>query len=302
MAEESRPWPGTTVGDAGPYSDDDWDDIREAQCGSGLAPYNNRGVIRNWLNELEVTDGGANTADVDTGAALVHGKDYFHTAPVINLNIPNSVGAWREDLVCLRSDWTLQTIRIFRHANPADTVAYPAPTQNDGVEWEIPLAAVRINAAGVITLITDLRDYVSDLLQPKQLQVMPKNDDGLDAVVSYHSGVRLSLGEMCNFEFMVPLDFTGLVAVYLRFVPYTTGSVTYSAWMRAGACGELLTTVQDSIITAVAAVTQNIVECEDVTAGFAGLAAGDQVGFTVRNDNVVGDEDIMVVQLDFRYA
>lgn len=165
MAEESRPWAGTTLGDAGPYSADDWDDVWGILFGSEAAPFNNQGVIGDWLNELEVTDGGANIADVDTGAALAHGKFYRNTA-IVNLAIPNSVGAWREDLVCLRSSWAAQTIRIYRHANPADGVGYPAPTQTDGSCWEIPLAAVRINNAGAITLITDLREYVHHLILP----------------------------------------------------------------------------------------------------------------------------------------
>jgi len=301
MAEQSFPWAGTAIGDAGPYSDDDWDDIWEVLFGSGASPYNDRGVIKNWANELAGTDGGANTFDVATGAALVHGKFYKNTA-VVNVNIPSSVGAWREDLICLHQSWLTQTTRIYRHANPADGVGYPAPTQTDGSCWEIPLWAVRINNAGAITLITDLRDYVSDLMQPKQLQVWPKNISGVDVVKNYHPGISLDpTDDECGFEFMVPLDFKGLVAVYLRFIPETTGSVTYSIWMRAGGCGENCTAVGDNLIDAVATVIADIVECEDITAAFDGLQAGDQVGIVVRNTFLVDDEVIVVVQLDFRY-
>lgn len=168
MSEESWPWPGTTVGDAGPYSDDDWDNMWETLYGSGVAPYNNKGVIRNWLNELAVTSPGVNAANVATGAALVHGKFYRNTAVVNVVGIPSAPGGaghtWREDLICVRSSWVAQTIRVYRHANPADEVAYPAPTQTDGTCWEIPLAAVRINAAGTITLITDLREFAYNLM------------------------------------------------------------------------------------------------------------------------------------------
>lgn len=159
MTQRSWPWPGTTVGDAGPYSADEWDDMFEMRFGSGAAPFNNMGVLPRWANELEVTDPVvANRVDVDTGAAIVHGKHYDNDA-VVNVFVATSVGAWREDLICLRAVWALEYVQIARHSNPADGVAYPAPTQTDGVTWEIPLAAVRIDNAGVILSVTDLREY-----------------------------------------------------------------------------------------------------------------------------------------------
>lgn len=286
MVEESRPWPGTTVGDAGPYSDDDWDNIWEVVFGSGASPYNDRGVIRNWANELEVTDGGANTADVDTGAALVHGKFYKNDA-VVNVTVPSSTpGNWREDLICLQSSWVAQTIRIARHANPAENVGYPAPTQTDGVTWEIPLAAVRIDSFGTITLITDLRDYVSDLMQPKQLQIDPLIG-GAGAPVftqfNLHCGVALDNdNDEAGFEFVVPDDFKSLVEAEIRFIPEVSGNIDWDTTMRAAACGEAAQTHSDSCSGAALAVTADEIECLDLSTCFDGIMAGDSVGFIWR--------------------
>lgn len=162
MVEESRPWPGTVVGDAGPYTDDDWDDIWEALFGSGTtgSGREDKGVIRNFLNELEVT-GVATPVQVDTGSALVHGKYYRNTTPV-NVNVPIPTVAVRIDMIVLRSNWIAQTTRIYRIAG-VEGGGEPALVQNDGVTWDIPLARLDVNLAGVIT-VTDRRVWLYQLM------------------------------------------------------------------------------------------------------------------------------------------
>jgi len=181
MTERSWPWPGVALGDAGPYSDDEWDDMFEMRFGSGEgADYRNRGVIRNWANELEVIDPSiANQVNVDTGAALVHGKHYDNDAVVNIVGIPNSGAPWREDTILLRSLWATQTIRIYRHQNTGgDGVGYEIPASVDGTVWYIPLAAVRIDAAGAILSVTDLREYAYHRMQ------------GAPAVRAYHNAAQ----------------------------------------------------------------------------------------------------------------
>lgn len=305
MAELSRPWAGAVLGDAGPYSDDLWDDIWEILYGSGTAPYNDRGVIRNWANELEVTDGGGDEVDVDTGAALVHGKFYQNTA-VVNVVLPIAVGIWREDLICLQCDYAAQTIRIFRHNNPADVAGYPPPLQNPGVIWEIPLAAARIDNGGNIIGVTDLRDYVSDLMQPKQLQVRPglmAATGGEWGLFDHHHGVQLdTAGEEAYLEFMVPLDFLQLISGHVRFGVAQNGTLDWTVDMRAGPCGGDLSAVADTATADGVVLTHNEIHCLDITSALDGLAAGDEVGMTFRVDALLaGTTDILVLLLDFRY-
>ena len=108
-----------------------------------------QGVLLGWLNNLEVTDGGVDTATVDTGAALTYGVWYENTSAV-NININAYRGG--NCLIVARAVWATQTVRVVARA-------VGALTQTPGVTYEIPLANVAINGAGAITLITDTRDY-----------------------------------------------------------------------------------------------------------------------------------------------
>ena len=108
-----------------------------------------QGVIPGWLNDLEVTDGGVDTATVDTGAAFLYGVWYENDAAV-NVNINAYRGG--NCLIVVRASWAAQTARIVARA-------VGALTQTAGVTYEIPLANVAIDGAGAITLITDTRDY-----------------------------------------------------------------------------------------------------------------------------------------------
>ena len=108
-----------------------------------------QGVLRLWENELEVTDGGVDTATVDTGAAFTYGVWYENTSAV-NININAYRGG--NCLIVARAVWATQTVRVVARA-------VGALTQTPGVTYEIPLANVAIDGAGAITLITDTRDY-----------------------------------------------------------------------------------------------------------------------------------------------
>lgn len=104
----------------------------------------NRGVLDGWLNELIVTDGGGLNAAVDTGAAIDYGF-WFENDASVNVACPNNSVVH----VVVRVSWAAQTARL------AQVVAL---VQNPGVTYDIPLAEVT-TLAGVITLITDEREY-----------------------------------------------------------------------------------------------------------------------------------------------
>ena len=79
MAESSKPWDGTVVGDAGPYDADTWREIAFYVLNSGE---DDRGIFPNYLNELRVyvSAGPPDTVYVSTGGALVHGIYYYNDA------------------------------------------------------------------------------------------------------------------------------------------------------------------------------------------------------------------------------
>ena len=141
MAERSRFWDGSTVGDAVSITDDELMDrfFRALLNGTG-----NQGVLFGWLNELEVTDGGGLNASVDTGGAILYGLGYSSDA-VETVVLPDNSTVW----VVVRRDWAVPQARLTQVA---------ARVQNPGVTYDIPLAQVT-TLAGIITLITDGRDY-----------------------------------------------------------------------------------------------------------------------------------------------
>lgn len=146
MTERSRFWDGSTTGDAVSITDDELMNrvFRALLNGTG-----DQGVLQGWLNELEVTDGGVDTATVDTGGAIVYGFWYENDAA-----LDVDIAAYRGGncLIVARASWAAATVRVVARA-------VGALTQTAGVTYEIPLANVAINGAGAITLVTDTRDY-----------------------------------------------------------------------------------------------------------------------------------------------
>jgi hypothetical protein len=156
MAERSRFWDGNAVlGDDGPYTQTHLHDqfFRSVLNGTG-----NRGPLRNWRNNLEVT-GVSSPVSVDTGGACVYGGLYdSDSAVTVSIPTPAS-GLSRYDLIVVRRDWNTQTIRIARVAGVAAAApAIPTPTQTAGTIYEIPLATILVDDAGTIT-VTDAREF-----------------------------------------------------------------------------------------------------------------------------------------------
>lgn len=158
MAERSRFWDGNAVlGDDGPYGQTHLHNqfFRSILNGTG-----DRGVLRNWRDELLVS-GGTSPVSVATGGAVLYGFLYDNDAAA-SVSIPTpSAGNSRYDLIVVRADWAVQTARIARVAGVAAAApAVPTVTQTVNVTWEIPLATVLVTDAGVITL-TDTRDFAA---------------------------------------------------------------------------------------------------------------------------------------------
>ena len=113
----------------------------------------NQGVLLNWLNDLEVTDGGGLNATVDTGGAFSYGV-WFENDAAVNVAIGNNTTEW----VVVRASWAAQTARL-------TAIAPGAFTQNPGVTYDVPVAQVT-TVAGAITLIVDVRDYCEFSTEP----------------------------------------------------------------------------------------------------------------------------------------
>jgi len=154
MTERSYFWGGTVTGDAtlAPYDDDEFSDIWRKLFTTDRSI---EGILRGFLNELEVSNPAGVTIRVKTGAAMVDGKFYETTAVVDNVVVVPGAGSNYYTIV-LRKDWALQTVRVA--VLGPDVGAPPVVTQNDGITWEISLATVQVASGGAIT-ITDTREF-----------------------------------------------------------------------------------------------------------------------------------------------
>lgn len=156
MTERSMVWTNST-GDGGPYNQDRLDDFLAALAGY---PSANEGVIRGYLNELEVSNPSGTTLRVATGAALVDGKLYENDANVDLTATTPSVGTTGMRVV-LRKDWSAQTVRAVIISSADGTSSLPALTQTDGTTWEIPLASFEVTTGGVVQNLTDEREMLT---------------------------------------------------------------------------------------------------------------------------------------------
>lgn len=167
MTEISRPWAGTTVGDAGPYTAQHWWDVWQAmQAGSGaLCGAGNAGVFASVPGCLSVTYSSPNTLHVDAGAAMLDGL-YYRSDYTASIHVTSaSAGNVRNDRVVVRKQFGgAQTARLAlltgsEAASPGPGTP-PAIVQDTlrQTYWDIPLAQISITELGVIT-VTDERGY-----------------------------------------------------------------------------------------------------------------------------------------------
>ncbi|MBD3268511.1 hypothetical protein GF373_17725 [bacterium] len=170
MTQISMPWGGTASGDAtrAPYSAAEWAEMEEDLVGAEAQ----HGVCRSDEDdELEVTDGGANTATIGTGSAVVKGWWYKNTADV-DLNVPDaSIGSWRQDCIVVQLDVDDREVRLVRHENDTgENVNWTDAmlTQVDGDVWEIPLAIVEVDDAGALT-IEDERRFINSFRRQRKI-------------------------------------------------------------------------------------------------------------------------------------
>lgn len=180
--ETSRPFPGTTLGHAGPYSVRDWWDcwgaILRSGVDFGLAANRNIGVFYAIANNLEPTINGANI-DVDTGASAVDGLYHENDATVtvpIPVIAPNANP--RIDYIIVRKNYQAAVtytpagggptvpprethITVLRGVEGAPPAA-PTLTQDttSTTYWDIPIATIDVAVGGALSNLTDMREFV----------------------------------------------------------------------------------------------------------------------------------------------
>lgn len=174
MSPVSIPWAGTTLGDAGPYSDEDWRQIYAKLYGidyntilAGIGPAEITeyiGVFQRFMDGMRVTASSpaAATVDVQPGAAIVAGTIVSNVTFEQVAIASNSSGNPRKDLIVCRVLRNQQQAQFtVRQGTPAASPV-PLPPLITSTVWDIPLAIVNV-ANGFITItqadIEDARLY-----------------------------------------------------------------------------------------------------------------------------------------------
>lgn len=284
MTEISRPWNGTTVGDAGPYTDQQWQELYRYIIGLG----GNRSNVGVFLGSGTAPDDGlrvtaqgpaAAAVNVNPGSALVHGLAYFSNAIEQVVVGVNASGNPRVDTVILRTDYALQESRIaILTGTPAATPVPPTLTQVAGTLWEIPLADIAV-ANGFTVL-------AQSTITPRQEWVNAPPGVYLDNVLN-NSGVVIEDGDVVVWDNTANRSVTttttldnknlagvvrGRVAIgaYARVQTHGIGYVRTTA---AVTIGDLLisSTVAKQAIATLGALNKSIGRVIETTSG-AGLA------------------------------
>lgn len=159
MTQTSQPHDGTTTGDAGTYSDDNWTDMFRdffnARDNSG--PFIMSSAAPDLGLQVQASGPVSANVEVVAGAALVDGTYYRNTATETLAISANASGNDRIDTIVLTKDWTAQTVRLAVEAGtPAATPVPPTLTQTDGVEWQVPLADVAADNGFATIADTDI--------------------------------------------------------------------------------------------------------------------------------------------------
>jgi len=163
MTERSRPWDGTTTGDAtdAPYdASTEWAELFRAILPRSESSANKGGVVlgATGFSDYNATTPGANTARIASGIGWDYGQWHRSDANV-DFTISTPAVSTRVDRIVLRKSWSLQTVRLTRIAGTEGAGA-PALTQTAGTTWDVPLWLVSITTGGAITF-TDQRYNLS---------------------------------------------------------------------------------------------------------------------------------------------
>lgn len=163
MAELSRFWNGTALGDAAveaPYdAPTEFAGVMMAMT-AAQAVTDKGGIWIDDLNDFSISTAGANNQTVASGRGQVYGNWYSNDAP-ISFTIATPGASTRVDRLVLRKDWAAQTVRMVKIAG-VEGAGAPALVQSAGTTWDVPLYQVSITTGGVMT-VTDQRVVLQGL-------------------------------------------------------------------------------------------------------------------------------------------
>jgi len=168
MTEKSMLWDTGGIGDgANQYDQEEWSllflEMFTRHPDEG--PLRTSGSGYDVDGELAVTAGSGSVSVAD-GRAIVGGFPYRNTAPVtFTVDLP--VSQARYDLVVVKTDWATKLTRLAYEKNPSEGVDDLVTHHVRGDHWDIPLATVRAEPSGNITIDTTKRRFCSGTMAVK---------------------------------------------------------------------------------------------------------------------------------------
>lgn len=154
MTQRSRYWNSPSLGDSSEAPYDAPTEFAKVQAAlAGTARLAGRsGVLMGVMSEYRPTIG-AGQITVAPGTAFVDGTWHESDDDEV-IVVPTPTVAARWDIVCLRKDWDLQTVRITRVAG-TEGGGVPSLTLIDGDVWDFGLFIYQVGTGGAIVLRAD---------------------------------------------------------------------------------------------------------------------------------------------------
>lgn len=264
------------------------------------------GVLKNYLNELAVTNSTGRTMSVNTGGALVYGFPYYNSsAATVDLTHP-TIGTTGYRIV-LRASWAAQTVRVTKIESADGTAAIPAMTQSAGETWDIPLAEGTITTGDVIT-VTDDRVYLHPNMEIEAAGIATgtrylhvpctsgwnvTDNAELDRTDSHPYGMIMEDAHTtkCFGSFYVPSDYiSGGVVIP---VVYNAGSGAVNLYgsqtLNFAATGQAPQTPETTAAATQAVTGGQVTNCTTLQTAFGAITTGDHVMITFQRINNAAD-------------
>jgi hypothetical protein len=315
MTQKSYPWPGVSPAsgaDAGRYTAPEWwGEWASEQLTSGVVvtspllrvatTFTNIGVHYSVGNRLAVTSSGNNKITVATGAWTNDGQFGYNDTEITDIAITSPAANPRIDRVVVRKNYTGNT---YTPTNAASETVGPytaritiisgteagapvAPSliqdtarNNVGVfgtdgTWDIPLAQYEISVGGVISNLTDEREWVDAETKRRFAPITSGRNttDGTYASIQangpgatfVYSAIQMDDNKITDAFawYPVPQDFISDMVVKAIVVPLASGNFYGNNTANTGACGQSYAAHVDFNGASAIAVTQDQLNCID---------------------------------------
>lgn len=186
MAEKSYFWSGTTIGDAGGYSDGSFRNFIKAVTGlknfsssQGIIPKSGSSPSSEPLFATQSPIPSASVS-VSIGEAFVNGAWYVNDSPKTLTIEPNISGNDRIDLVVLRFDVNEQTVRLsVIKGAPDPSPTQPVIVQNTSI-WDLKICSVLV--------VNGFSSIVDANITDERVFYLSRTDQGGTGQNSYTAG------------------------------------------------------------------------------------------------------------------